>query len=120
MLNKLSVGILGPTGIVGQRFIQLLEHHPWFEVSWLAASDRSEARPYAEAARCGLRTAIPDRVARMIVSRPLRKAPPKIIFARPHVLHRKKELEPQFRAAGCASLQLSACACVRVPGDPRS
>ena len=59
MPNKLSVGILGATGIVGQRFIQLLEHHPWFEVSWLAASDRSEGRPYAEAARWRLKTAIP-------------------------------------------------------------
>ena len=39
--NKLPIGILGATGMVGQRFIQLLENHPWFEVAWLAASDRS-------------------------------------------------------------------------------
>ena len=43
----------------GQRFIQMLEHHPWFEVCWLAASDRSEGRRYAEAARWRLKTAIP-------------------------------------------------------------
>ena len=42
MSNKLSVGILGATGIVGQRFIQMLEPHPWFEVAWLAASDRAD------------------------------------------------------------------------------
>jgi aspartate-semialdehyde dehydrogenase len=42
--QKMSVGILGATGVVGQRFIQMLEAHPWFEVAWLAASDRSAGR----------------------------------------------------------------------------
>jgi len=51
MQTKISVGILGATGIVGQRFVQMLERHPWFEVAWLAASDRSEGRKYADAAR---------------------------------------------------------------------
>jgi len=41
MANKIPVGILGATGLVGQRFIQLLEDHPWFEVAWVAASERS-------------------------------------------------------------------------------
>ena len=41
MPSKIPVGILGATGVVGQRFMQLLEHHPWFELAWLAASDRS-------------------------------------------------------------------------------
>jgi len=68
MPNKIPVGILGATGIVGQRFIQLLEHHPWFEVAWLAASDRSEGKSYAEAARWRLKTSIPKNVARMIVA----------------------------------------------------
>ena len=62
MANKIPVGILGATGIVGQRFIQMLEHHPWFEVAWLAASDRSEGRLYADAARWKLKTAIPKAV----------------------------------------------------------
>jgi len=64
MQTKIPVGILGATGIVGQRFIQMLEHHPWFEVAWLAASDRSEGREYADAARWRLKTAIPSRVAK--------------------------------------------------------
>ena len=68
MSTKIPVGILGATGIVGQRFVQMLEHHPWFEVAWLAASDRSEGRPYGEAARWRLKTAIPERVASMTVS----------------------------------------------------
>ena len=45
MQSKIPVGILGATGIVGQRFIQLLERHPWFEVAWLAASDGRRAHP---------------------------------------------------------------------------
>ena len=64
MNKKIPIGILGATGVVGQRFIQMLEHHPWFEVAWLAASDRSEGKLYAEAARWRLKTAIPDAVAK--------------------------------------------------------
>jgi len=107
MPNKLSVGILGATGIVGQRFIQLLEHHPWFEVSWLAASDRSEGRSYAEAARWRLKTAIPDRVARMTVSPATPAGAPKIIFAALDASI-AKDLEPQFAAAGCAVVSNSS------------
>jgi aspartate-semialdehyde dehydrogenase len=65
MTAKIPIGILGATGIVGQRFVQLLEHHPWFEVAWLAASDRSEGRLYADAARWKLKTAIPKEIAEM-------------------------------------------------------
>src|SRR5712692_11409932 len=68
MPMKTSVGILGATGIVGQRFVQMLEHHPWFEVAWLAASDRSEGKEYAAAARWRLKTAIPASLAKMRVS----------------------------------------------------
>jgi aspartate-semialdehyde dehydrogenase len=107
MPNKLSVGILGATGIVGQRFIQLLEHHPWFEVSWLAASDRSEGRPYAEAARWRLKTVIPDRVAKMMVSPATPSGAPKIIFAALDASI-AKEMEPQFAAAGCAVVSNSS------------
>ena len=51
MAERLRVGILGATGTVGQRFIQLLEGHPFFEVAWLAASDRSTGRRYEDAVR---------------------------------------------------------------------
>jgi aspartate-semialdehyde dehydrogenase len=107
MSNKLSVGILGATGIVGQRFIQMLEHHPWFEVSWLAASDRSEGRPYAEAARWRLKTAIPYPVANMTVSQAKPDGAPKIIFAALDA-GIARELEPQFAAAGCAVVSNSS------------
>ena len=49
MSEKLKVGILGATGMVGQRFITLLENHPWFEVVTLAASAHSAGKTYAEA-----------------------------------------------------------------------
>lgn len=107
MANKLSVGILGATGIVGQRFIQMLEHHPWFEVSWLAASDRSEGRPYAEAARWRLKTAIPADVASMTVSPAKPQGAPKIIFAALDSAI-ARDLEPQFAAAGCAVVSNSS------------
>jgi len=107
MANKLSVGILGATGIVGQRFIQMLEHHPWFEVTWLAASDRSEGRPYAEAARWRLKTDIPARVASMTISPARPDGAPKIIFAALDAAI-ARELEPQFAAAGCAVVSNSS------------
>jgi aspartate-semialdehyde dehydrogenase len=107
MTDKLSVGILGATGIVGQRFIQMLERHPWFEVSWLAASDRSEGRPYAEAARWRLKTAIPAAVANMMVSPANPVGAPKIIFAALDASI-ARELEPQFAAAGCAVVSNSS------------
>ena len=49
MSDKLKVGILGGTGMVGQRFISLLENHPWFEVTTIAASPRSAGKKYVEA-----------------------------------------------------------------------
>ena len=54
-MERRDVGILGATGMVGQRFIQLLAEHPWFNLSWLAASDRSAGKPYGEACSCAAR-----------------------------------------------------------------
>ena len=107
MSNKLPVGILGATGIVGQRFIQMLERHPWFEVAWLAASDRSEGRPYAEAARWRLKTTIPANVAKMTVAPATPGGAPKIIFAALDSAI-ARELEPQFADAGCAVVSNSS------------
>jgi len=85
----------------------MLERHPWFEVAWLAASDRSEGRPYAEATRWRLKTAIPADVAKMTVAPPSPKAPRKIIFAALDASI-ARELEPQFAAAGCAVVSNSS------------
>ena len=107
MQKKIPVGILGATGIVGQRFIQLLEHHPWFEVAWLAASDRSEGREYAEAARWKLRTPIPANVAKMKVSPASPDGAPKVIFAALDAAI-AAELEPRFAEAGSAVITNSS------------
>src|ERR1700733_12919246 len=64
-MERRRVGILGATGMVGQRFIQLLSNHPWFEIAWLAASDRSAGKTYAEACKWKLETPLPSRIAAM-------------------------------------------------------
>src|SRR5574337_137046 len=107
MSKKTSVGILGATGIVGQRFIQMLEHHPWFEVAWLAASDRSERLPYGEAARWRLKTNIPAPVAGMKLSPAKPDNAPKLIFAALDAAI-AAELEPRFAQAGCAVVSNSS------------
>jgi aspartate-semialdehyde dehydrogenase len=107
MANKIPVGILGATGIVGQRFIQMLEHHPWFEVAWLAASDRSEGKLYGEAARWKLKTAIPDRVAAMQIFPAKPQDAPKLIFAALDASI-AAELEPLFAVAGHAIITNSS------------
>jgi aspartate-semialdehyde dehydrogenase len=107
MNRKIPIGILGATGVVGQRFIQMLEHHPWFEVAWLAASDRSEGKPYAEAARWRLKTALPANIAKMKVSPATPEGAPKIIFAALDSAI-AAELEPKFAEAGCAVVSNSS------------
>lgn len=65
--ERIPVAILGATGSVGQRFIQLLERHPWFRVHEVVASDRSAGKPYAGAADWRLETVIPDDVRGLTV-----------------------------------------------------
>ena len=118
-MERRRVGILGATGMVGQRFIQLLHNHPWFEIAWLAASDRSAGKTYADACRWKLDTSLPAKIAAMTLmpntpdGTPAAELP-KIIFAAldSSVAH---ELEPKFAAAGCAvHLELQ-----RLPHDHR-
>lgn len=68
-MSKLRVGILGATGMVGQRFIALLENHPWFEVKVLAASERSAGKTYEDAVgdRWKMTTPMPEAVKKMVV-----------------------------------------------------
>ncbi|HLK52905.1 MAG TPA: aspartate-semialdehyde dehydrogenase [Candidatus Angelobacter sp.] len=108
MNSKIPVGILGATGTVGQRFIQLLDEHPWFEVTWLAASDRSAGKPYAEAAKWNLATAMPARITGMKVSAatPDRNTP-KLVFAALDA-SAAQQIEPAFAAAGHAVISNSS------------
>lgn len=110
-MERRKVGILGATGMVGQRFIQLLNNHPWFEIAWLAASDRSAGKTYAEACRWKLDTPLPVRIAAMTLQPNVPEGAagelPKIIFAALDA-DIARELEPKFAAAGCAVISNSS------------
>ena len=110
-MERRDVGILGATGTVGQRFIQLLANHPWFNITWLAASDRSAGKPFAEACSWKLETPLPAPIGRMIVQPNMPEASttplPRIIFAALDAAI-AKELEPMFAEAGCAVVSNSS------------
>jgi aspartate-semialdehyde dehydrogenase len=110
-MERRKVGILGATGMVGQRFIQMLSNHPWFEVAWLAASDRSSGKTYGEACRWKLDTPLPPAIAAMTVQPNVPEGCvgelPKIIFAALDA-DIARELEPKFAAAGCAVISNSS------------
>jgi aspartate-semialdehyde dehydrogenase len=110
-MERRNVGILGATGAVGQRFIQLLADHPWFNITWLAASDRSAGKTYAEACAWRLDTPLPRRIAEMVLqpNTPEGSATelPRIIFSSVDAPI-ARELEPKFAAAGCAVISNSS------------
>ena len=81
MDRKFEVGVLGATGMVGQQFICQLQNHPWFELTWLAASSRSAGKPYQEAANWTLDGAIPDNVADQLVHESKPNSSPKLVFS---------------------------------------
>ena len=97
--------------MVGQRFIQLLNNHPWFEITWLAASDRSAGKTYGEACRWKLDTSLPKKIAEMTVQPNVPELCegelPKIIFAALDA-DIARDLEPRFAAAGCAVISNSS------------
>ena len=110
-MERRDVGILGATGTVGQRFIQLLANHPWFNITWLAASDRSQGKTYTEACTWKLETPLPARIGKMVLqpntpegsNTPL----PRIIFAALDA-GVARDLEPKFAEAGCAVISNSS------------
>ena len=77
----IEVGILGATGMVGQQFIALLANHPWFHVTWLGASQRSEGKAYRDAAAWRLAAPLPDDVARIGVDAATPGRAPKLVFS---------------------------------------
>jgi len=97
--------------MVGQRFIQLLAQHPWFEITWIAASDRSAGKTYAEACRWKLDTPLPAKIAAMTLQPNVPEGAtgelPKIIFAALDA-DIARELEPKFAAVGCAVISNSS------------
>lgn len=98
-MKKLKVGILGATGAVGQRFVQLLVDHPWFEVAALAGSERSEGRRYADACRWVLSEPLPVEIGELVVQSPEPGLDVDLVFsALPSEVAR--EVEPAFAAVG--------------------
>lgn len=99
MDNKIEVGILGATGTVGQRFVQLLENHPWFELTWLGASDRSAGKRYAEAAAWQLAGTPPVAAAGRTVEECVPGKGPRLVFSSMSG-SLAGEIERDFAAAG--------------------
>src|SRR5215211_6924772 len=100
--SQISVAILGATGSVGQRFISLLDNHPWFKVVALAASDRSVGQMYSQAARWVLDTPMPEYARDMVVVPAATDCiDARIVFSALHT-EVANEVEPQFAKAGAA------------------
>ena len=98
-MRKLKAGILGATGAVGQRFIQLLEHHPWFEVTALCASAASSGQTYAQAVTWRLPTPMPDNVKTLKV-RPCEPSFEADLVFSALPSSAARTVEPLFAAAG--------------------
>ncbi len=99
MAKKFRVGILGATGMVGQRFVQLLERHPQFEITALAASDRSQGKTFAEACTWRLAGEMPAFAKTMLVRAPVPPLNCDMVFSSlPGEIAR--ETEGSFAAAG--------------------
>lgn len=80
-MDRIPVGILGATGMVGQKFVSLLAEHPWFEIAALAAGERSAGKPYAEAVNWLMSTPLPPSLAEMPVSSCIPNLPCAIVFS---------------------------------------
>src|SRR6266545_686424 len=99
MNGKIEVGILGATGTVGQRFLQLLEDHPWFTATWLGASDKSAGKPYREATSWQLEGAPPAGVADLAVEECVPGRGPRIVFSS-MASNLAGDIEREFAQAG--------------------
>ena len=115
-INKIPVGVLGATGAVGQRFIQLLENHPWFKIVAISGSARTAGGIYGEVCNWVQEGDIPEAVRGMQVRASEPNMPARIVFsALPSDIAR--EVEPQFARAGYAVCS-NASAYRQEPGVP--
>ncbi len=100
MEPRISVGILGATGMVGQHFVKFLQNHPWFEISWLGASDRSAGKPYQEATAWRLDGPMPRAVEKMKVEEcKAGNGAPRLVFSAMDASV-ATEIEREFAQAG--------------------
>ncbi len=101
-IARLPVAVLGATGVVGQRLVQMLEAHPWFQLAEVAASDRSAGRPYGEAVSWRVSSAPPAAAAELIVKPADPGAVESVLVFSALDAVAAEELEPAFARAGRA------------------
>jgi len=99
MQTRIEVGILGATGMVGQEFIHFLQGHPWFELKWLGASDRSAGKKYRDAMTWHLGGAVPESAADITVDESKPGNAPRLLFSSMDASV-ATEIERAFAAAG--------------------
>ncbi len=105
-MKRIKVGVLGATGAVGQRFVQLLDGHPWFELAAVAASERSAGKRYGEACAWKLDTPMPEAARRLPVSAAAPGLDAQVVFSALDAAV-AGPIEEAFAAAGCAVLSNS-------------
>jgi aspartate-semialdehyde dehydrogenase len=81
MQQKIEVGVLGATGMVGQQFVKLLQSHPWFELTWAGASDRSAGKKYRDATSWRLDGVMPSTTAELVVDDCKPGNAPRLLFS---------------------------------------
>ncbi|MGO9094748.1 MAG: aspartate-semialdehyde dehydrogenase [Bryobacteraceae bacterium] len=98
-MRKIEVGILGATGMVGQQFVNLLQNHPWFELTWAGASARSESKKYRDATSWRLNGTMPEAAAELTVEECKPGNAPKLLFSATDASV-ATEIEQAFAQAG--------------------
>lgn len=114
MNNKLNVAILGATGAVGQRFIQLLENHPWFRVAEVVASERSAGKRYGEAAHWVVDGLPPANVANMIVKSLDSQLESPLVFS---ALPKEAAIEIEYKLAAAGHIVATNASAYRMSPD---
>jgi aspartate-semialdehyde dehydrogenase len=112
--SRISCGILGATGIVGQHLVRLLEDHPWFELTWVAASERSAGKTYEEATAWRMTTPMPAAARRLVVNECRPESAPKVVFSALDAPV-ARDAEPAF--AQCGHIVVSNASAFRMAED---
>jgi aspartate-semialdehyde dehydrogenase len=97
--NRIPVGILGATGMVGQHFVKFLQNHPWFDITWMGASDRSAGKPYRDATSWRLDGAMPAALRHLPVQECKPVDAPRLMFSAMDASV-ATEIEREFAKAG--------------------
>jgi len=98
-MKKIEVGVLGATGMVGQHFVKFLQNHPWFELTWVGASDRSAGKKYSEATQWRLEGTMPEKIAGLTVKECVPGNAPRLGFSATDASV-ATEIERAFATAG--------------------